>query len=213
MCDIKPPITTNHRVPSTRSDPHSVAPQVHFDSDPHPMTDIKIADFGLAALVAGEGEGEGGLTRCCGTPFYIAPETVACGWYRDGRTYGKACDMWALGVIAFVILVGAPPINGPDLRGILGAVLDGDWAFPKDCGVSPAGRDFVRRLLVRDPSRRLTARKAQRHPWIEDRFGNDAPLPHLPASVGRFRKSVEAAGENFELSRSWVYVDAAMVAA
>ena len=176
----------------------------------HPMTNIKITDFGLAGIA----HEEQGLTRVCGTPYYIAPEVLECARDRKGLTYGPACDLWSLGVLAYVILVGVPPFQAPEVSDVLAAVLKGKWSFPSSVPLSAAARDFIRRLLVPDPKRRLTARQALRHPWIEDASERSTyPLPVVQASVDTFRQSIEVGGKNDELSRSWVFIDQAMVAA
>ena len=183
-----------------------VPPDGHADPESarHPLSDIKIADFGLADVV----KDEEGLTRVCGTPYYIAPEVLECARNPDGRTYGRTCDLWSLGVLAYVILLGAHPFHGPDVTGVLAAVLKGRWSFPASRALSTPARDFIRGLLVPDRKRRLTARQAARHPWIQDAsLRTRAPLPAVQARVEGVRRSIEVGGENAELSSSWVFID------
>ena len=108
---------------------------------------------------------------------------------------------------------GIPLIQAPNVKAILGAVVAGDWSFPKACTLSDPGRDFLRGLLVTDPKARLTAPEAEEHFWLQPTTGDDAPcLPAVQASVAAFRRSLEVGGENEEANTSWVHVDAAMVA-
>lgn len=116
---------------------------------------VKIIDFGFARkhFVAH-------MTSTVGTPYYIAPEVL------QGK-YDKACDLWSVGVIAFMLLSGTPPFDGDTDAEVLEAVRCGHCRFPsrKWSGVSREGTDFVRRLLRKDTGQRMTAEQALNHPW------------------------------------------------
>lgn len=143
---------------------------VHRDLKPEnilcsSIVNIKLADFGLAKIVKSDG-----LKTFCGTPAYFAPEvlkrrgTVA----GEGR-YGKPADMWSLGVILYILLVGKPPFD---------ADMDDPKTFELELGVDdpicdfPMARDLVQQLLRQDPKRRLTIRQACCHPWINTDDGD-----------------------------------------
>ena len=121
-----------------------------------------VAGFRFAQLVGDRDD----LTACVGTPYYMAPEVVRRGVFGDGAPYGRAVDLWALGVLGFVVLTGGPPFLGPDRVALFDSIAAGQWAFPKTCALSQLGRDLLRGLLVVDPNARLTARAALRHPFI-----------------------------------------------
>lgn len=130
---------------------------------------IKIIDFGLAR----EHLGQTPMNVVVGTPYYIAPEVLR-------RKYDKSCDLWSVGVIAYILLCGYPPFNGRDSEETHRSVLNGRLRFPSRewKGTSPESRNFIRRLLVVDPRKRMTAEQALNHPWIlnavmspEDRKG------------------------------------------
>lgn len=120
---------------------------------------VKIIDFGLAC----EHLGQTPMTTLVGTPYYIAPEVLR-------RKYGKSCDLWSVGVIAYILLSGYPPFNGSDNEEIHQSIQKGQFSFPSRewKGTSRDARDFIRRLLVTDPSKRMTADQALNHPWIVD---------------------------------------------
>ena len=124
---------------------------------------VKIIDFGLAR----EHLGRTPMTNLVGTPYYIAPEVLR-------RKYDKSCDLWSVGVIAYILLSGYPPFNGSNNEEIHQSILKGRFSFPSRewKGTSQEARDFIRRLLVTDPSKRMTAEQALNHPWIVDALLN-----------------------------------------
>ncbi|KAL3823448.1 hypothetical protein ACHAXA_010208 [Cyclostephanos tholiformis] len=125
---------------------------------------IRVIDFGLALDRRAGGGGNDVptmLTEAVGSPYYVAPEVLR------GK-YDESCDIWSVGVIAYVLLCGYPPFNGSDRKGIYNSVLAGRYRFPsKDWnGISREAMDFVRRLLEVDTTKRMTAEEALVHPWI-----------------------------------------------
>ncbi|CAN0892859.1 Phosphoenolpyruvate carboxylase kinase 1 [Linum grandiflorum] len=118
---------------------------------------VKLADFGSADWV-----GPDNLTGVVGTPYYVAPEVLL------GRDYGEKVDVWSCGVVCYVMLAGFPPFYGDDVEEIFEAVVRGNLRFPAKSfrNVSPQAKDFLRKLICRDASRRFSAEQALRHPWI-----------------------------------------------
>ncbi len=127
---------------------------------------VRVIDFGLARVHVGGRDGP--MTDSVGSPYYVAPEVLR-------GEYDRSCDLWSVGVVAYVLLCGYPPFNGADREKIYRAVLDGRYRFPsRDWdGTSREAIDFVRRLLEVDASRRMTAEQALVHPWIT-RSGDDS---------------------------------------
>jgi calcium-dependent protein kinase len=118
---------------------------------------LKLVDFGLSAFYQA---GDAQLQTKCGTIDYVAPEVLKGG-------YTESCDMWSLGVVAFILLSGGMPFNGKhgDARR---KIMQGSYCMREEkwAPVSHQGRNFVRSLLDMDPNRRLTAQAALMHPWI-----------------------------------------------
>ncbi|CAH9108161.1 unnamed protein product [Cuscuta europaea] len=120
--------------------------------------EMKLADFGSAECFR-EGQLMSGVV---GTPYYVAPEVLA------GRDYTEKVDVWSAGVILYIMLAGVPPFYGDSAEEIFEAVLRSNLRFPTRMfsSVSPAAKDLLRRMLCRDVSRRFSAEKVLRHPWM-----------------------------------------------
>lgn len=120
---------------------------------------IKIIDFGLARQF--NKSQDVSMRTVVGTPYYIAPEVLR-------KDYDESCDLWSVGIIAYILLCGYPPFNGADNAAVYAAVRKGTYYFPASDwkGVSHEARDFVRRLLQVNASKRMTVDQALRHPWI-----------------------------------------------
>ena len=127
---------------------------------------VKIADFGFAKRLM---PGERAYTLC-GTPEYMAPELFK----QTG--HDKGVDWWALGVLAYEMVLGSPPFYAPDGDGAsqMRRVLSGKYAFPKGAHrTSAAFEDFVRKLLNPNSTKRLGclrdgAADVKRHPWLAE---------------------------------------------
>lgn len=119
---------------------------------------IKIIDMGLARK---HNDIESPMTTIVGTPYYIAPEVLK-------KKYDKSCDLWSVGVIAYILLCGYPPMNGKNTDQTHKLIVQGRYSFPnRDWKYnSDDSIDFIRRLLTYDPEKRMTVEEALNHPWI-----------------------------------------------
>ncbi|KAL1256077.1 hypothetical protein QQF64_014138 [Cirrhinus molitorella] len=120
---------------------------------------LKLADFGLAMVVTEP------VFTVCGTPTYVAPEILA----ETG--YGVGVDIWAMGVILFVLLSGFPPFRSPDRNQeeLFRLIQKGEVHFlsPYWDNVSEGAKALVRALLEVNPKRRLTASQTLQHDWLQ----------------------------------------------
>lgn len=121
---------------------------------------LKLADFGLAI----ELEPGSKLYDVCGTPNYVAPEILS----ESG--YDHKVDVWAAGVIAFVLLCGFPPFVSPDndQDELFDQILTGKFEFssPAFDSISDQAKQLITHMLQVDPEERASARQVHTHPWI-----------------------------------------------
>uniref|UniRef100_A0A4W3JQ04 Serine/threonine-protein kinase DCLK1 n=1 Tax=Callorhinchus milii TaxID=7868 RepID=A0A4W3JQ04_CALMI len=122
---------------------------------------LKLGDFGLATLV------DGPLYTVCGTPTYVAPEIIA----ETG--YGLKVDIWAAGVITYILLCGFPPFRGyvPNDQDVLfDQILMGHQEFPSPYwdNISDAAKELITMMLQVDVDQRYSAQQLLEHPWVND---------------------------------------------
>jgi len=118
---------------------------------------VKLIDFGFSRILGCAGET---LDMPCGTLHYTSPEVLS-------RKYTSQCDMWSMGVICYMLLLGRPPFQGASQLKIAKAIVSGQ--FPRDSrwqSLSSSAREFVEGLLQKDPAVRFDATTALGHPWI-----------------------------------------------
>ncbi|XP_074832857.1 serine/threonine-protein kinase SIK2 [Carettochelys insculpta] len=116
---------------------------------------IKIADFGFGNFYK---SGEP-LTTWCGSPPYAAPEVF------EGQQYeGPQLDIWSMGVVLYVLVCGALPFDGPTLPILRQRVLEGRFRIPYF--MSEECEHLIRRMLVLDPSKRLSIAQIKEHKWM-----------------------------------------------
>ncbi|KAF8405079.1 hypothetical protein HHK36_009976 [Tetracentron sinense] len=138
---------------------------------------LKAIDFGLSDFVKPDER----LNDIVGSAYYVAPEVLH-------RSYSTEADVWSIGVIAYILLCGSRPFWARTESGIFRAVLKADLCFdePPWPSLSSGSKDFVKRLLNKDPRKRMTAAQALSHPWI--RSHSDVILP-LDILVFRLMKT------------------------
>ncbi|XP_070158915.1 calcium/calmodulin-dependent protein kinase II isoform X5 [Polyergus mexicanus] len=120
---------------------------------------VKLADFGLAIEVQGEAQAWYGFA---GTPGYLSPEVL------KKEPYGKAVDIWACGVILYILLVGYPPFWDEDQHRLYGQIKAGSYDYPSPewDTVTPEAKNLINQMLTVNPGKRITASEALKHPWI-----------------------------------------------
>ncbi|XP_067927940.1 calcium/calmodulin-dependent protein kinase type IV-like isoform X2 [Watersipora subatra] len=121
---------------------------------------LKIADFGLSKIIGPEVQ----MQTVCGTPGYCAPEILT------GSKYTPAVDMWSIGVITYILLCGYEPFYSDEgEQAMFKKILKCEYHFhePWWNDISENAKDLVKKLLVFDPSKRLTASQALAHSWVK----------------------------------------------
>ncbi|KAH6818953.1 CDPK-related kinase [Perilla frutescens var. frutescens] len=128
---------------------------------------LKAIDFGLSDIVRLDQK----LHEIVGSAYYVAPEVLR-------RSYGSEADVWSTGVIAYILLCGGRPFWARTESGIFRGVLKANPDFDDQPwpSLSAESKDFVRCLLCKDPSRRISAAQALCHPWLRDHERVELPL-------------------------------------
>lgn len=139
---------------------------------------LKLADFGLSKMLTNDLT----MQTVCGTPGYCAPEVLR------GERYGPAVDMWAVGVITYIMLCGYEPFYSDEGDShMFRKILKCDYEFqsPWWDEVSLNAKDLVKKLIVLDPEKRLTAKQALQHPWVQ---GKGANIQHMEKAQTKLRE-------------------------
>ncbi|XP_075890003.1 calcium/calmodulin-dependent protein kinase type II delta 1 chain isoform X3 [Nelusetta ayraudi] len=141
---------------------------------------VKLADFGLAIEVQGDQQAWFGFA---GTPGYLSPEVLR----KD--PYGKPVDMWACGVILYILLVGYPPFWDEDQHRLYQQIKAGAYDFPSPewDTVTAEAKDLINKMLTINPAKRVTATDALKHPWICQR-STVASIMHRQETVDCLKK-------------------------
>ncbi|CAG7822499.1 unnamed protein product [Allacma fusca] len=141
---------------------------------------VKLADFGLAIEVQGEQQAWFGFA---GTPGYLSPEVL------KKEPYGKPVDIWACGVILYILLVGYPPFWDEDQHRLYAQIKSGayDYPSPEWDTVTPEAKNLINMMLTVNPNKRITAADALKHPWICQRE-RVASLVHRQETVDCLKK-------------------------
>ena len=143
---------------------------------------IKIIDFGTSQIYDSSTHKK--MEERYGTPYYIAPDVL-------NKSYTEKWDVWSLGVILYILLVGYPPFNGSDDKKIIDAVKKGKYTLdePEWDDVSEEAVDLVRKCLTYDPDKRISAAEALAHPWFKKFAKADKVKKSLASrALGNLRK-------------------------
>ncbi|KAM8858436.1 calcium/calmodulin-dependent protein kinase type II subunit gamma isoform 18-T18 [Spinachia spinachia] len=141
---------------------------------------VKLADFGLAIEVQADQQAWFGFA---GTPGYLSPEVLR----KD--PYGKPVDIWACGVILYILLVGYPPFWDEDQHKLYQQIKAGAYDFPSPewDTVTPEAKNLINQMLTINPAKRITADQAIKHPWVCQR-STVASMMHRQETVECLRK-------------------------
>lgn len=187
---------------------------------------IKLIDFGLSKKFTGNSK----LLTGVGTAYYVPPEILLN--MQAGvasKEYGVKCDSWSFGVMLYIMITGQPPFLGENDAAIFTKILKGNFDMKKGVwsSVSAACKDLIKKLLVKDPSKRLSMSEVINHKWISPLEQNllkesQENLTHnliqrlmTFRAAGKFQKEIikimvdmESDFEQMELSRkAFFYLD------
>ena len=155
----------------------------------NPDSPIKIIDFGLSKIfgeikpiMKGNKVEKNILSLRVGTAYYMSPEVLQ-------GNYDNKCDIWACGVILYIMLCGYPPFDGDTENDILKAISKKKFSFPEEewKTVSDDAKDLIKHMIC-DPDKRYNAEMILNHPWIEK---------NAPNSKGNLSKFNSSSLKNF----------------
>lgn len=140
-------------------------------------SELKAIDFGLSEFVKPDEK----LNDIVGSAYYVAPEVLH-------RCYSTEADVWSIGVIAYILLCGSRPFWARTESGIFRTVLKADPSFDEQPwpSMSAEAKDFVKRLLIKDPRKRMSASQALCHPWLKSQTDVEVPLDVLLFKLMKF---------------------------
>ncbi|KZS13748.1 Uncharacterized protein APZ42_021144 [Daphnia magna] len=123
---------------------------------------LRIADFGVCTEFCGSEDVL--LDNTVGTPAFVAPEQLT------GQFYGKAADIWAMGITLYVLIYGILPFSGTNVLALYESIRNQELSFPGvQDSTSALLTDLLTRLLCKDPSQRITVSEIKEHPWVDSR--------------------------------------------
>ncbi|KPM05122.1 aurora kinase A-A-like protein 2 [Sarcoptes scabiei] len=137
---------------------------IHRDIKPEnillgPNGEVKIADFGWSVHAPSSRR-----ETMCGTLDYLPPEMIL------QRPYCHNVDLWCLGVLAYEFLVGNPPFETKNFVETYRRIITLTYSIPEH--LSPRANNFIKRLIVKEPIKRMSLLEARHHPWIKMHVGN-----------------------------------------
>ncbi|XP_021713429.1 twitchin isoform X5 [Aedes aegypti] len=148
---------------------------IHLDIKPENVmcqtrnsNQVKLIDFGLATRLNPNEM----VKISTGTAEFAAPEIV------EREPVGFYTDMWAVGVLAYVLISGLSPFAGETDIDTLKNIKQGTWEFDEVAfkDVSEECKDFIRRLLIKNTEKRMTAHECLMHPWLSDSYNSSTSL-------------------------------------
>ena len=153
-----------------------------MDGDNEDLT-IKIIDWGCAQTIKKSKHSK----QADGTAYYIAPEVLK-------GSYNEKCDIWACGVIFYILLCGYPPFNGETDEDIYDAVLSGKFEFPEEdwSEISDEAKNLIKKMLTKDVKKRISALDSMQEPWFknnEEKTSYDKKLAkNVLSNMKKFKK-------------------------
>ena len=133
--------------------------------------ELKLGNFNRAVKLDFEGQKRRTL---CGDIFFAAPEIL------NEKPYSYEVDIWALGVIIYILIIGILPFDSSDSKKIKTKIKYIEYSFPKDAHISEAAKDLITQILVLDPQKRPNLEQILMHDFFK--LGNSIPKS-LPSST------------------------------
>ena len=152
-----------------------IKPENFLFTTKDPDAEVKMIDFGMSNKF---GHGSEELSTMVGTPNYLAPEVLSA-------RYGKECDVWSLGVMLYYLLSGTLPFEGQNIGETFKRIslAEFDFSKPEWLNYSSEVKDLISRMLVSDPSRRISLPTALSHKWFFESASSRRSSIEVPHTV------------------------------
>ncbi|XP_050299259.1 calcium/calmodulin-dependent protein kinase kinase 1 isoform X2 [Anthonomus grandis grandis] len=131
---------------------------------------VQITDFGVCNEFNGA---DAFLSNTAGTPAFTPPEAV--GEERSSGFSGKCTDIWAMGITLYAFVYGHVPFHNENIIGLYSKIRHQAVTFPESPVISEDLKDLITKMLVKDPSKRITMAEIKEHPWLTK--NGQHPLP------------------------------------
>ena len=148
---------------------------IHRDIKPHHLVisdnvKLKLCGFHLAKKLEFEYDKIKGIA---GTSMYKAPELI------KNEYYSFEVDVWSLGITIYRLLIGTTPFIGKTKEETASKIKLGKYSFPNDCEISESAKDLIQKILILDPSRRITIEEVYSHDFLQFGIPSSMPLSTL----------------------------------
>jgi len=153
---------------------------VHRDMKPEnfvfktadPESEMVLIDFGCAKEVERKTE----YTDLVGTPYYLSPESAAGKRYKRTGEILMSSDLWAIGIITYVLMTGRPPFSGQSNTEIFNNIIKKPLRFPQKVKVSEPFQAFCKSILKKSPKRRIKLEAALKDPWVHGEKSSNSAI-------------------------------------
>jgi calcium-dependent protein kinase len=154
-------------------------------------------DFGIATKVKSQ---DSKMTQVTGSPFYIAPEILRA-------NYNLKCDIWAIGVMMFVIITSSYPFNGSTNQEVFGKIIEGNYKLDQEVwkNYSKDAKNFLICLLESDVELRPSAKEAKEDVWLHSKIRKDSKYFKLEEDEDEIVNNIRYFTEQNELKKQAIY--------
>ena len=172
---------------------------IHRNIKPHSIyftrnMEMRLGNFDLAANINFDGKRR--RKTLCGSPNYIAPEVLK----RMENGYSYEVDIWSLGVLFYTLIIGKAPFETKTISNIYNKILRNEYTFPKNAIISEAAKDLINKILVNEPTKRLTLEQILAHDFFNQGYSIPKSLPNytwdIPPDIEFIRKYMPNADKN-----------------
>jgi len=134
----------------------------------HAKGECKIADFGVSEMFVKPGDDI--VSNSVGTPAFMSPQLCRVG---NASSHGYTDDVWACGVTLYCFLMGRLPFDKPAILDLFASIVNDEPEF--DSRLTPECVDLLKKMFVKDESKRITASAVLEHPWITKNGAEPVP--------------------------------------